>query len=135
MSGLPTSIPADPNFGNFAFRETVASLSTTMAGEGRTEASPRVRILAACLDQDMGALALASGRSASTIAAPVLRFHSIVEPLDVKSGLVGTRPFASSDSTLYTTLLDHDGAYIRELTRLQNLRSDVREPHAFRCVR
>ena len=127
MSGLLEHrfLHADPNFGNFAFREDGRLV---VYDHGCVKDVPEdlargcAQVLAACLDQDMGALALrlrALGiydRSTGAAVPP-----SIVEPLGREvMALVGTAPVRfERTSPLYTTLLDHDGAYIRELTRLE----------------
>ena len=127
MSGLVQHrfLHADPNFGNFAFREDghlVVYDHGCVKDVPEEVATGCARILAACIDQDLEALAprlqaLGVYDRGSGKTVP----RAIVEPLGREvMALVGDAPVRfDRDSSLYTTLLDRDGAYIRELTRLE----------------
>ena len=127
MSGLVQHrfLHADPNFGNFAFREDghlVVYDHGCVKDVPEAVATGCARILAACIDQDLEALAprlqaLGVYDRGSGKTVP----RAIVEPLGREvMALVGDAPVRfDRDSSLYTTLLDRDGAYIRELTRLE----------------
>lgn len=116
---------ADPNFGNFAFR---ADGSLVVYDHGCVKAVPAAtaegcrQVLAACLDQDLAvlpdrlhALGVFDRRSGATVP------RALVEPLARELlQIVGPEPYGfSGESTLYDTLLDRNGRYLTELTRLE----------------
>ncbi|MEM9055894.1 MAG: AarF/ABC1/UbiB kinase family protein [Pseudomonadota bacterium] len=116
---------ADPNFGNFAFRENGAMVVYDHGCVTAVEpavAEGCAGVLAACVAQDVDALTAAfralgvynrqTGEAVALDAiAPIAQ-----ELLDI----VGPEPYRFSDaSTLYATVLDPRGAFLRELTRLE----------------
>ncbi|MEE4360119.1 MAG: AarF/ABC1/UbiB kinase family protein [Pseudomonadales bacterium] len=116
---------ADPNFGNFAFREDGRLV---VYDHGCVKQVPPAiadgcaGLLRACLDQDLGILpdrlhalgvydrrtgAIVPRRVTDPLAREVLR-------------ILGPEAYRfSRDSTLYDTLLDRNGQYLAELTRLE----------------
>lgn len=116
---------ADPNFGNFAFREdgriVVYDHGCVKRVPDATAASC-ARILRSCLDQDLKVLpgqlhTLGVYDRRSGTAVP----RRVVEPL-AREVLVmcGPEPYAfSKDCSLYEVLLDGNGAYLTELARLE----------------
>ncbi|MEM9387358.1 MAG: AarF/ABC1/UbiB kinase family protein [Pseudomonadota bacterium] len=116
---------ADPNFGNFAFREDgsmivydhgcVASVEPAVA-EGCAQ------ILRDCIAQDLAALphslhALGVYDRKSGARAPA----HLVEPIGQELlDIAGPEPYRFSKvSRLYDTVLDADGSFLRELSRLE----------------
>jgi predicted unusual protein kinase regulating ubiquinone biosynthesis (AarF/ABC1/UbiB family) len=116
---------ADPNFGNFAFREdgrlVVYDHGCVKAVPAATAAGC-ARILRACIAQDLGALPghlHELGVYDRKRGSPVPR--RVVAPLAREVlPMVGPEPYRfSKESTLYDVLLDRNGRYLQELTRLE----------------
>lgn len=116
---------ADPNFGNFAFREDgrlVVYDHGCVKQVPEATAAGCARILRSCLGQDLRVLpgqlhtlGVFDRRSGSAVP------RRVVEPLAKEVlVMVGAEPYPfSKDCSLYGALLDRDGAYLRELTRLE----------------
>jgi predicted unusual protein kinase regulating ubiquinone biosynthesis (AarF/ABC1/UbiB family) len=116
---------ADPNFGNFAFREdgrlVVYDLGCVKRVPTATAEGCRA-LLRVCLDQDLAALPArlhALGIYDRRSGDPVL--PQVVDPLAQEVlRVVAPQPYRfSRDSSLYRTVLADDGRYIAELMRLE----------------
>ncbi len=116
---------ADPNFGNYAFREDGAMVVYDHGCVKQVEpavAEGCARILADCLAQDLDALpgslhALGVYNSKSGARVP----PHVVEPIGQELlDIVGPEPYRfSKASTLYETVLDPNGSFLKELSRLE----------------
>ncbi|MEM6707678.1 MAG: AarF/ABC1/UbiB kinase family protein [Pseudomonadota bacterium] len=116
---------ADPNFGNFAFRED-GTLVVYDQGCVKDVPEPLARgcrkLLDACLEQrlaDLPDLLHALGVYDRSTGQRVPQ--AVIAPLaEQVLQIVGPEPFQFSRSNdLYSLLLDRNGSYLRELTRLE----------------
>lgn len=116
---------ADPNFGNFAFREDGRLV---VYDHGCVKCIPDAtaahcaRLLRSCIAQDLAvlpaqlhALGVYDRRSGAIVP------RRVVEPLARELlVMVGPEPYRfSKDCSLYEALLDRNGAYLAELSRLE----------------
>lgn len=116
---------ADPNFGNFAFREDGSMVVYDHGCVKRVSpalAAGCARILADCLAQDLAALpgslhALGVYDMSTGAHVP----ERVVAPIGRELlAIVGPAPWQfSEETTLYATLLDPSGSFLQELARLE----------------
>ena len=116
---------ADPNFGNFAFREDgrlVVYDHGCVKRVPEATAAGCARTLEACLDQELAALpdrlhALGVYDRRRGAAVP----RSVIDPLGREVlRMVGPEPYRfSREAGLYDILLDRNGRYLAELARLE----------------
>lgn len=116
---------ADPNFGNYAFREDGAMIvydHGCVKEVSRDAAARCARVLGTILDQDLSAmpdalyeLGVFDRRTGARVPPDV------VGPIGRElMSMVGAEPHRfSRESTLYDTLLGQNGTYLAELSRLE----------------